>query len=360
MTHDYLPSQGWQRVLVLAVYILIGAALGYAALRWLLAPALPFIAAWAIAAAVQPLAEFLARHTRIPKRLLCVILACGILALIGLIITSLCVFATNELGVLLSRAPSEANAIIRDIERFINSISERLKLPDNPLFDNGYIHELGMSFVQNTITAIAVRVPEMLGRIIAMLPGMILFAIVTLIASLYLSADYKKIGAAVARVIPERARGVIASGTGKLVSALVKYLKAYLLIALITLTELSIGLIILRVEYAIFVAAIIAIADALPVIGAGAVLVPWAAISLLRGDYYRGVGLAVLYIVVIVVRQFVEPRVVGGVSGLHPLAALAAMYCGLKLFGVAGLFVFPFAAIIAGELFVKRENESER
>jgi sporulation integral membrane protein YtvI len=357
MTHEYLPPQGWKRVLVLAVYILIGAALGYAALRWLLAPALPFLAAWAIAALVQPLAEFLARHTRLSKRLLCVILACGILALIGLIITSLCVFATNGLSGLLSRASSEANAVLADIERFIRSISEKLKLPDNPLFSNGYIHDLGVSFVQNTITAIAARVPEILGRIISTLPGMILFAIVTLIASIYLSADYKKIGAAVASVIPERARGVIAKGARRLVSALVKYLKAYALIALITFTELSIGLIILRVEYAIFVAAVIALADALPVIGAGAALLPWAAISLLRGDYYRGIGLIVVYIVVLVVRQFVEPKVVGNVSGLHPLAALAALYCGFKLFGVAGLFVFPFAAIIAGELFLRREEE---
>ena len=104
------------------------------------------------------------------------------------------------------------------------------------------------------------------------------------------------------------------------------------------------------------VAAIIAIADALPVIGAGAALIQWAAVSLLRGDYYRGIGLAIVYVVVLIVRQFVEPKVLGGVSGLHPLAALAAMYCGLKLFGVAGLFVFPFAAIIAGELFVRQSE----
>ena len=121
----------------------------------------------------------------------------------------------------------------------------------------------------------------------------------------------------------------------RLGSALVKYLKAYLIIALITFAELSVGLVILRVRSALIVAAIIAIADALPVIGAGAALIPWAAVSLLRGDYYRGIGLAIVYVVVLIVRQFVEPKVLGGVSGLHPLAALAAMYCGLKLFGVA-------------------------
>lgn len=356
MTNEYLPARGYMRVIVLAVYIVIGAALGYVALRWLLAPALPFIAAWGIAAAAQPLADFLSAHTRIPKRVLCIILVCGILALLGLVLTWLCVFLANELTDLLASISSEAEAILEDVENFVESIAQKLRLPDNVLLGDGYIPRLVSSFVQNTLSAIAARVPDMLGRVIAALPGIILFTIVMLIASLYLSADYKKIGAAVARFVPEKAQGAFGTGVRRLGSALVKYLKAYLIIALITFAELSVGLVILRVRSALIVAAIIAIADALPVIGAGAALIPWAAVSLLRGDYYRGIGLAIVYVVVLIVRQFVEPKVLGGVSGLHPLAALAAMYCGLKLFGVAGLFVFPFAAIIAGELFVRQSE----
>ena len=355
MSTEYLPERGYRRVLVLAVYIVIGAALGYVALRFLLAPALPFIAAWGIAAAVQPLAGFLAEHTRIPRRALCIILVCGILALIGLIITWTCIFLTNELTDLITNLSSEAEAILEDFENIIGGISKKLKLPQGVLLGEGYIHKLVTSFVNDTLSAIASRVPDMLGRIISKLPGIILFTIVTLIASLYLSADYKKIGEAAGRLLPDKARAILSYGGRRLGSALVKYLKAYLLIALITFTELSIGFFVLRVEYALIVAAIIAIADALPVLGAGAALLPWAAISLLRGDYYRGIGLIVIYVVVLVVRQFIEPRIVGGVSGLHPIAALAAMYCGLKLFGVAGLFIFPFAAIIAGELFLQHE-----
>ena len=350
MTHDYLPSSGWKRVLVLAAYILIGAALAFIALRWLLAPALPFIAAWAIAAAVQPAAVFLSRHTRIPQRVLCIILVCGLLALLGLAVTSLCSFAMNEVGGLLARASSETDTLFGDIENFISSVSDKLRLPKSVVQGEGYIHELAVTFVRNTVSAIAARVPEILGGVISALPGMILFAIVTLIASLYLSADYKKLGGAISSLIPEKARSFVGGVLRRLGSALKKYLKAYSIIALITFSELLAGLLILRTDYAFTLAILIALADAMPVVGAGAALLPWAAVLLLRGDLYRGIGLIVLYAVISIVRQFVEPRVVGGVSGLHPLAALAAMYCGLKLFGVIGLFVFPFTAMLVGGL----------
>jgi len=360
MTGDFLPARGYMRVVVLALYIVIGAVLGYIALRWLLAPALPFIAAWAVAAAVQPIADFLSAHTRIPRRVLCIVLACGLFALLGLILTSLCVFLTSELSDLIADLSAEADRILEDIGNLLDSIAERLRIPENIAIGEDYIQELVGGFVRDTLSAVAAQVPSMLGKFIGALPGIVLFAIVTFIASLYLSADYKKIGAAAAGFLPERARGMLGHSMRRLSSALIKYLKAYSLIALITFTELSIGFLVLGIEYALIVAAVIAIADALPVIGAGAALIPWAIVALLRGDYYRGIGLVVIYIVILVVRQFVEPRVLSDVSGLHPLAALAAMYCGLKLFGVAGLFIFPFAAIIAGELFVRQEGDGQK
>jgi sporulation integral membrane protein YtvI len=360
-THEYLPSRGWKRVLVLAAYILIGAAVIFIAMRWLLAPALPFIAAWAIAAAVQPVAKFIAKYTRIPQRVLCIVLVCGLLALVGLALTSLCSFAMNELGGMLSRATEEADVIFGDIENFITSISDKLNLPSSVVQGESYIHDLTVSFVKNTVTAVASRIPEMLGGVISALPGVLFFVIVTFIASLYLSADYKKLGASIIKLVPESARSFIGGATRRLGGALIKYIKAYSIIALITFSELSVGFLVLQTGYAFTLAALIALADALPLIGAGAALLPWAIIMLLRGDIYRGIGLLVIYATISIVRQFVEPRVVGGVSGLHPLAALAAMYCGLKLFGVIGLFAFPFATMVAGGILHDNyENKAEK
>ncbi len=356
---EYLPARGWKRVLVLAAYILIGAALAFIALRWLLAPALPFLAAWAVAAIVRKITAFLSAikfplAAHIPERLMSVILVCGLSALLGLAVTSLAMLVINGINGLRESAVNETEAILGDIERFLRSIAEWLRLPEG--LGNGYLHEIAAAFVKNTVSAIAARVPGFLGSVITVLPGVIMFAVVTFIASLYLSADYKKLGAAIWARIPDRARNFIGGAGRRISQTMGKFLKAYAIIAFITFSELLVGLTILRVDYAVLFSMLIALIDALPFIGSGAALIPWAAVMLLRGDLYKGIGLIVIYIVIQLVRQFVEPRVVGKVSGLHPLAALAAMYCGLKLFGVLGMFAFPFAAAIACGLLQEGER----
>ena len=89
------------------------------------------------------------------------------------------------------------------------------------------------------------------------------------------------------------------------------------------------------------IAVAIAIFDILPVVGSGLVLLPWTVFSLIKGDLVTGIGLAVLYVVVIIVRQIVEPKIVGDRVGLHPLVTLMSMVIGSYLFGGIGLLGLP-------------------
>jgi predicted PurR-regulated permease PerM len=123
----------------------------------------------------------------------------------------------------------------------------------------------------------------------------------------------------------------------------------------ITFAELFIAFLIIRIEYSFVIALLIALIDVLPVLGAGAVLIPWGIISMVFGNYSVGIPILISYAVITVVRQIIEPRIVGKFIGLPPLAALASMYIGLKLMGVIGLFVFPVGAIV-----VKRVLEIAR
>ena len=94
-----------------------------------------------------------------------------------------------------------------------------------------------------------------------------------------------------------------------------------------------------------------AVVDLLPVLGAGAVLIPWAIVSLLFGSYQMGLGLLILYGVVTLVRQIAEPHVVGSSLGLHPFISLFSVFIGWELFGILGMIVAPFAALLARELW---------
>ena len=122
---------------------------------------------------------------------------------------------------------------------------------------------------------------------------------------------------------------------------LLKCLASYALILCITFAELSIGLSVLRVPNAVLIALCIAVFDILPVLGTGGIMIPWGIICLILGKWVLGFGLLVLYVIITVVRNIIEPKIVGYQVGLHPVVTLLCMLTGLQFFGLLGLFGFP-------------------
>ena len=122
---------------------------------------------------------------------------------------------------------------------------------------------------------------------------------------------------------------------------LYSYLRAYLILMGITFIEISVGLLCLRVDNPFGIAGVIAIADALPVLGTGTIVLPWAVICLFKGEFYLAIGLILLYLIVTIVRQFIEPKIVGDQLGLPPLVTIICIYLGFVWFGVLGAILFP-------------------
>ena len=122
----------------------------------------------------------------------------------------------------------------------------------------------------------------------------------------------------------------------------------------ITFTELCIGLTILRVDNAPVIAGIIAVIDIMPVLGTGGVVIPWTLISLVTGDFFRAIGLIIMYVIILVVRNIIEPKIVGSQVGLHPVITLASMFIGLHFFGIIGMFGFPVALSVIKNLNDKK------
>ena len=122
--------------------------------------------------------------------------------------------------------------------------------------------------------------------------------------------------------------------------------KGYILLALMAFGELLALFLILGFKNAFKKALIVAIVDLLPVFGVGTVLLPWAGISALSGNYSLCIKLVVIYLVVILARNMLEPKIVGNQINIHPVITLASIFVGLKLFGVAGLIVFPLSVTV--------------
>ena len=110
---------------------------------------------------------------------------------------------------------------------------------------------------------------------------------------------------------------------------------------LLTFTELSILFNLFDIEHAVLKAAVIALLDILPILGTGGIMIPWGIISLVLGYTKLGIELLLIYVIVTIVRNYVEPKIVGTQLGLHPIITLVSMFIGLRLFGFWGLFGLP-------------------
>ncbi len=177
------------------------------------------------------------------------------------------------------------------------------------------------------------------------IPGLIIEIIVTVVSSYYISADYDKVVGFFSQRLPLRIRVFIRDTIQYMKTVVFAYIKSYSIIFVITFVELMLGMLILRVPYAVPIAFGIALFDLMPILGTGGILLPWTVIALLLGKYPMAIGVFLLYLIITVIRQILEPRIVGEQIGLHPLATLVAMIVGLGLLGLVGMILFPVTLV---------------
>ena len=181
-------------------------------------------------------------------------------------------------------------------------------------------------------------------------PQGMLNVLITIIVTYFMTLEYKIITAFILRQFPKKAYDMIIEIKGYLFGTLLKIIGSYLVIMCITFMEMTIGLSILQVENAVLVAIIIAIFDILPVLGSGGILIPWGIISFLTGEFKMGIGLIIIYLIVTIIRNIIEPKIVGQQVGLSPVVVLGSMLLGVSCLGVIGLFGFPIALSVIKNL----------
>ena len=128
------------------------------------------------------------------------------------------------------------------------------------------------------------------------------------------------------------------------------WLRTQLVIMLVTACLCALGLLLIRNPYSILLGAVIGVLDALPLFGAGAVMIPWSVVAMAQGHFYQGGVLALLFLICCLTREFLEARLMGGKMGLSPLETLTAIYVGMKLFGILGMLLGPIGLLIIEDL----------
>lgn len=327
----------------------IGAlAVGYLFARYLLPLALPFIIAWIIAFAVRPLASAINKKIRLPERAvrpcLALLIIFSLIALVSFLAAKLVGQAWQLLsGLGDSSALTElVSGIFRRLEGFFGESEYASALEEHLRDALGSLISSLLSSVASGLTSLATSVPRV-----------VIFIVVTVISSVYFSVDLEGINRAVRRILPERICRWCVSFKDNSLKIALRYLRSYLLIMLITFTVMLIGLLLLRVRYALLLALIIAMLDMLPVLGVGSFLIPWSLWNFLVGNTGLGIGILVLFAVAEIIRQLAEPKIIGKSLGIPPIITLILLYVSYTLFGVLGLLLMPIFAVVINTLFVK-------
>ena len=198
-----------------------------------------------------------------------------------------------------------------------------------------------MDALAGLATKISTTAISMVTGFAASLPMLFIKTVLFLVSTVFISMDYDKIMGFVVYQMNDRVRELFEEIKSYMVNVLFVVIRSYLIIMSITFVELSIGLSIIGIDYAILIALCIAIFDILPVLGTGGVMIPWTVISIVLGNYWLALKLFILYVIITIVRNIIEPKIVGSQLGLHPIVTLSSMFAGLQVLGGLGLFGFP-------------------
>ena len=198
-----------------------------------------------------------------------------------------------------------------------------------------------LSALKSFISYLSGMAVDLVSGLVTGVPSLILSLLAMIFSTVFVANDYERISAFYKEHTPANIKAILRNVWIYLKDTLFVVIRSYILIMILTFTELSLLFTLFGIEHAVLKAAIIAMLDILPILGTGGIMIPWTVISFVLGYTKLGVHLFLIYAVVTVIRNYVEPKIVGTQLGLHPIITLVSMFIGLRLFGFWGLFGLP-------------------
>lgn len=319
-----------------------GIGLGvYAGMRYLLPPAVPFLLGWLLASAVLPAAKWIEKKMHIRRGIAGGILigvaaagtAWGIWKLFIMVVSQLEKLMVN-LGMWREQAKGLLNSCCRVIETYTGICAEDAR--NFLVYQAGMIQEELQSKLGNAC----------IGYFMTAVRGIVVLAGGVLVMIIFGTLLIKDMEAFREKISKGRYTGKLSAVWKKICYAGGKYLKAQFILMGIISAVCIVGFWLLGNPYFAVAGIVVGVLDALPLIGSGTILIPWAVLWALQGEYLMAVGYMALYLAADLTRQFLEPRILGKEIGLHPAVMLVAVYGGFFLYGFAGFFLGPATVLI--------------
>ena len=319
-------------------------------LRYLLPIFLPFGLGLLLALAAEPAVHFGTERLKLPRWAAA---GCGVTLAILLLLTlvgAVGAVAVKELGSLAGHLPDLQETAQETTERlrwFLEDAAARTPEGVRPLV-NRSVDRLFSSGTE-LMEQVTIQIPGAVSRFLGRVPDGVLGIGTGILSGFMLSARLPKLKKAAAQKMPESIRTRLLPALKRSKTALFGWLKAQLKLAAVTYCILTVGFLLLRIRLAPVWAALVALVDAVPLLGTGTVLLPWALVCLGQGQHLRAIGLIAIYGGAFLTRTVLEPRMVGQHLGLDPLVTLIFLYVGFRFWGIIGMLLAPMllAAVTA-------------
>jgi sporulation integral membrane protein YtvI len=236
------------------------------------------------------------------------------------------------------------NLVFDEIEKMLHTFD-----PDSALDFDDTVNSL-LSTMSKMILDFSGNIVSSLTNVAVSVPSFLLNLVIMVISTIFLLVDYEDIVFFIKKQLSKQTNDLLHNISTHLGRVIRKYLLSYSVIMLITFCEIWAGLAIIGVKHSALIAILIAALDILPVVGSGLIIVPWAIISFILGDIGTGIGLFILWAVLCVVRQIIEPKIIGESVGMHPFLTLFAMLAGNFVYGGIGILLVPIALALCQSL----------
>ena len=335
----FLDIQKKRDFITQLVYWAIVAGGVYLGLEYLLPVSVPFIIGILIAWLVVRISDKL----RCPNRILRIGLSLLIYGILGFLIVLLSGRGISAMTDIIKWLPQLYEHKLQPfVTRIYQWIVQSLQMLDPTVVSVlEMVVDSVLNSVKNLITNLSGSAVDLISGLATAVPNLVLSLLAMVFSTIFLVGDYERITSFLNAHTPAKLKGILKDIRFYLSDTLFVVIRSYLLIMLITFLELSILFSICGIEKAVLKASLIALFDIMPILGTGGIMIPWIVISLVLGHVKLGLKLLLIYTIVTVVRNYIEPKIVGAQLGLHSVVTLVSMFIGLRLFGFWGLFGLP-------------------
>lgn len=338
--------------IITTVYTALIVALVYIVYKFLIIYLLPFIIGLVLAYLLQKPSAYISKKLHISKGIVsAVLVVASFLLVIGIIFGAAFLLYINADDIVnyLQNAFNSITGFFENISEKYESVTQ--KLPQE-LFQT--LQNIMMNLSQKFNTLLTDSVSRFASAIIRRLPGIAFSVVITVIASCYIAKDYEIVKDYILSLIPPKPKRIVLAVKRIVTVNIFKIAKGYFILMLITFAELYVAFLLTGQINPLRTALIISVIDLLPVLGTGAVLVPWGLVLILNSNYASGLIIIAIYLVVMMVRNFLEPRIVGRQIGIPPIVSLILLFCGLKLFGFLGMIFSLLSLVVIVNLYKEK------